>query len=138
MTDKSTNTDARGHALKFLYQCEIDKLYYFSDSHFNSFFSYFEIKEPVKKFAKHLVEGTFSKLNEIDQILGETSKKWTLDRMSIVDRSLLRLCTFELMDQKTPKKVVINEGVELAKTFGSENSGGFVNGILDTIAKKMG
>ena len=135
MSNTNPNSEARSHALKFLYQCEIDKLYFFSDSHFNSFFSYFEIKDQVKRQAKILVEGVFSEIETVDSQIAATSKRWSLDRMSIIDRSILRLGTYELLKNTAPIKVVINECIELAKTFGAENSSGFVNGILDTIAK---
>jgi N utilization substance protein B len=123
--------------MKFLYQCESEKLYYFSESHFNSFFSYFEVGIDVKAIAKILCEGSFAKLGEIDQLISATSQRWSLDRMPAIDRTILRLATYELLELGTPTKVVLNEAVELAKTYGTEHSGKFVNGLLDTLAQKL-
>ena len=123
--------------MKFLYQCDSEKLYHFSESHFNSFFSYFEASPAVKTVARVLCEGSFSRIEEIDQLITDTSKHWTLERMPTIDRTILRLAIYELLEPGTPTKVVLNEAVELAKTYGTENSGKFVNGLLDTLAQKL-
>ena len=130
-------TQAREFSLKFLYQCESEKLYHYSENHFNSFFSYFEAPEKVKAVAREYCEGTFAKLTEIDKLVGEVSEKWSLDRMAVIDRTILRLGTYELLESKTPTKVVLNEAVNLAKTYGTEHSGRFVNGLLDTLAVRL-
>ena len=72
---------------------------------------------------------------ELDQRIEATSHHWRVERMAKVDRNVLRLAVFELLFcPQTPRKVVLNEAVELAKTFGSEESGAFINGIIDKIA----
>jgi N utilization substance protein B len=137
VSDQRPETQARDFSMKFLYQCESEKLYYFSDSHFNSFFSYFEVTPAVKILARVLCEGAFARIEEIDQLISEASKRWTLDRMPTIDRTILRLATYELLESVTPTKVVLNEAVELAKTYGTEHSGKFVNGLLDTLAQRL-
>ena len=88
---------------------------------------------------KDLVEGVTSHLEELDVFIVRYSEHWRLERMTIVDRNLLRLAIFELLYQPhIPVKVVINEAVEMAKRFGSEASGGFVNGILDQVRMSVG
>ena len=88
---------------------------------------------------KDLAEGVTSHLEELDVFIVRYSEHWRLERMTIVDRNLLRLAIYELMYQpQIPVKVVINEAVEMAKRYGSEASGGFVNGILDQVRMSVG
>ncbi len=93
----------------------------------------------VKRYARDLVRSTLENLNEIDATLAEKAANWELRRMAAVDRNVLRLATAELLyfSQSVPFKVVIDEAVEIAKTYGTEDSGKFVNGILDSIHKKL-
>jgi N utilization substance protein B len=130
-------SEAREFSLKFLYQCESEKLYYFSDNHFNSFFSYFECPEATREKAEEICKGMLSDLKKIDALISETSIKWSISRMAVIDRTILRLSTYELLETKTPSKVILNEAVNLAKTYGTEHSGKFVNGLLDTLARKL-
>jgi N utilization substance protein B len=88
------------------------------------------------KFVKELVSGVMKHLKEIDEIIRKTAPHWPLEQMSIVDRNVLRIGIYELLfgDKKAvPPKVAINEAIELAKGFGGENSGKFVNGVLGTV-----
>lgn len=86
-------------------------------------------------YLQHLVREVASYLEELDALIVRYSEHWRLERMTLVDRNLLRLAAFELLFKKgrVPPKVVINEAIELAKRFGSEDSSAFVNGILDQI-----
>lgn len=77
-----------------------------------------------------------AKSAEIDAKIVEAAPSWPIDNLNKIDLAVLRLAIFELMDGKNPPKVIIDEAVELAKEFGSENSGSFVNGVLGTIFKK--
>lgn len=89
-------------------------------------------------FAKELLHGVVEHLADIDAVLGETAPEWPVDQIGTVDRSVLRLGIYELQFLKqVPPKVAINEAVELAKTFGGETSGKFVNGVLGTLYKKL-
>jgi N utilization substance protein B len=87
------------------------------------------------KFARELVEGVQAHRDEIDELIERHSHNWRLDRMSRIDRNVLRLGIFELKYRPDiPRKVSINEAVELGKNFGTEESSAFVNGLLDRVA----
>ncbi len=98
-----------------------------------------DVDPQAQTFARELVEAASAHTAEIDQLITSSSKNWRLDRMSRVDRNILRLGTAELLTFKeVPLKVVINEAVELAKRFGTAESSAFVNGVLDRIATAVG
>ncbi len=88
----------------------------------------------VSARAGRFASGVVEHLDEIDQLLGSVSTSWRVARMPVVDRNILRLATYELLFTDLSKAVVINEAVELAKTYSTANSGAFINGVLDTIA----
>jgi N utilization substance protein B len=89
------------------------------------------------EFCKSLALGVEANLQRIDDTIGTTSEHWTVSRMPMVDRSILRVATYELLySGETPASVAINEAVELAKTFGGEDSSKFVNGVLGRIAEQ--
>jgi N utilization substance protein B len=90
-------------------------------------------------FAERIVVGVMERREAIDALLGECSTNWKVARMAVVDRNILRMATFELrwMDD-IPPKVTLNEAIEIAKRYGSEDSGAFINGILDRIASLKG
>ena len=92
-----------------------------------------------RDFARALVAAAVEQAARVDELIGQASRNWRLDRMSRVDRNILRLGTTELISfADVPVKVVINEAVELAKRFGTAESPAFVNGILDRIAGLVG
>lgn len=95
------------------------------------------INEEEERFARELVTGFESKRADVDERIRAVSHHWRLERMTRVDRNILRLATIELMLEEVPVRVTLNEAVELAKRFGSEGSAGFVNGILDRIASDL-
>lgn len=96
-----------------------------------------ETKDSVKAFSLELVEGALARQEELDRRLAAVSQNWSVDRMGPVDRNILRLGAFELLyGPGTPAKVVINEAIELAKKFGTTQSGRFVNGVLDALRKQ--
>lgn len=86
-------------------------------------------------YARHLVDGVLANREAIDHVLARAAPAWPLDQMPPVDRNLLRLAIYELLfdNRRVPPKVAINEAVEIAKSFGSENSSRFVNGVLGTV-----
>ncbi|MBF5046359.1 transcription antitermination factor NusB [Aggregicoccus sp. 17bor-14] len=93
----------------------------------------------AQRFAQELVSGVVQNRTEIDRLIEEHSHNWRLDRMSRIDRNVLRLGIFELKYRPDiPKKVSLNEAVELGKNFGTEESSAFVNGLLDRIAVALG
>jgi N utilization substance protein B len=98
-----------------------------------------EVDGPAQTFARELVAAAVARGAELDELITSASKNWRIDRMSRVDRNILRLGACELLAfRDVPTKVVINEAVELAKRFGTAESSAFVNGVLDRIATAVG
>lgn len=94
-----------------------------------------------KAFARHLLEGIIAEQSQLDQLIEKAAPEWPIDQIAVIDRNVLRIGLYELLfsDYKEiPPKVAINEAIELAKTFGGENSGKFVNGVLGTIYRELG
>ena len=95
-----------------------------------------ELPPQVRDAAVSFCAGVIENRDAIDERIGRASTNWRVERMSTVDRSVLRLATYELITRSgTPTAVILNEAVELAKTFGSEKSAAFVNGVLDKLAR---
>lgn len=93
----------------------------------------------VLTFARWLVEGTWRERQRCDEILSEIAIEWSLTRMPPVDRNLLRLGVFELLEESaTPAEVIIDEAIELARIFAAEESPGFINGVLDKARQRLG
>lgn len=97
------------------------------------------VMEPVKddvdvEYVHRVLKGTVENLTEIDELITKAAPEWPLDQISVIDKSILRLAAYELLkDHDIPPKVAINEAVEIAKTFGGENSSKFINGVLGTL-----
>jgi len=93
-----------------------------------------EIGEDIREFARDLISGSIGHLEEIDNLIRRHSKNWKFERLSAVDKSILRLSVYALVHlPDIPVIVTINEGIELGKMYGGESSGQFINGILDAI-----
>ena len=93
--------------------------------------------EKLKEDALRYVRGIKENIERIDSVISSKLENWTLDRLSAVDRNVLRLGTYELLyEMDVPIEVTLDEMIELAKKYGTENSGRFVNGVLDRIAKE--
>jgi len=127
---------AREAALKILYMTDITKED--PDEALDLFWLEREVHPEVKGFTEELVFGTIHHLSEIDHLLRECSEHWSLDRMNVVDRNILRAAIFEIcfLDD-IPSNVTINEAIEIAKKFGTEDSAHFVNGILDRAKREV-
>jgi len=132
---------AREAALQMLYQWEVGRADVAEVVH-----SYWSIDRPgetplsdtLQAFASRLVTGTVSHVEEIDPLIVASAEHWRLSRMAIVDRLILRLAVHEFLhDPDTPKKVVINEALELARTYSSDDAVKFVNGLLDGIKRRL-
>jgi len=94
-----------------------------------------------KEYIKKTIDGVFEKREQIDKIIEKCAPEWPIDQITAVDRNILRLGIYELLfaDRKeVPPKVAINEAIEIAKNFGGDSSGKFVNGVLGTIYKEIG
>lgn len=97
-----------------------------------------KVDPEARRFALDLAQGVSEHQADIDKLIETHSHNWRLDRMARVDRSVLRLATYELLFRADiPKKVTINEAVELGKRFGAEDSSAFINGLLDRIATHL-
>jgi N utilization substance protein B len=127
---------AREYALKILYMIDIRK-----EPHqkiMEEFWENVGEKEKIKKFANEIVNGVIEKIKEIDKIISGASLNWDIERMSFIDRNILRIGTYEIFFRNDiPKVVSINEGVEISKKYGDEDSPKFINGILHKIKEKF-
>jgi len=123
---------SREFALQVLYQLDITKQDVIKT--LTQFQDHFSGNEERDDFMERLVLGVLEHCQEIDQLIEKYSENWRLDRMNIIDRAILRMATFELLYcEEIPPKVTLNEAIDLGKRFGSEDSGSFINGILDRI-----
>lgn len=90
-----------------------------------------------KEFIQEIINGITKNLKQIDRIIGQSAPEWPVEQIAVIDKTILRIAVYELIFKKeVPPKVVINEAVELAKSYGSENSSKFVNGVLGTLFRK--
>ena len=127
--------DAREAAFKILYQvdiqkCDIQKI-------LNTYYEENVVTDDDKKYIDEVTIGTFSNLQSIDETIIKGLKSWTLNRISKVDKAILRLAVYEIFYREDiPERVSIFEAVELVKKFDSPKAGGFVNGILRGIIRK--
>jgi N utilization substance protein B len=97
-------------------------------------YEHFQVPESLREFVEQLVVGTLKNLVTLDPLLEKHAAHWRIARMSLVDRSLLRMAAYEMVILKeVPPSVVIDEAIELAKEFGNEESPAFINGILDSV-----
>src|SRR5213594_4289202 len=130
---------AREYALQMLFQWDIthDSVEQIASTFFNGASDKEETPD-IAEFARLLVTRTVEHVEEIDALIQRHAEHWRLDRMATVDRNLLRLVTQEfLFDKETPKTVVINEAIEIARRFSTQESPQFINGILDSIKKEL-
>jgi N utilization substance protein B len=125
-------TAGREAALKILYEHELRKES--AEELLREYFEENEAGSEIRKFTELLVKGTLERLEAIDSILRKYADNWDLKRMAVIDRNILRFSVFELVFlEDIPPKVTINEAVNIAKKYSQEQSGKFVNGILDKI-----
>lgn len=123
---------AREIALQVLYQ--LDASQERAKEVLDLYWENFEPTPKAREFCQRLVEGVGQNQGQIDRLIEENSENWTLKRMAMVDRNILRLAAFELLQcPDIPFKATLNEAIELAKKFGADDSGSFINGILDKI-----
>ena len=130
-----SRTNARKNAFYLIFQHDFVGMEGMDEAKENFFAeSEEEVTETDKKFIDTLVNGTFENIEKIDEIIGSVAKGWTIERMPKVDLAILRMAVYELKFGSTPTKVAINEAVELAKKYSSDNAPSFVNGVLGKIA----
>jgi N utilization substance protein B len=127
---------AREIALQVLYG--LDYLKISSEEAVRLFWESFKASRESEEFSSLLINGAWNNRQEIDDLIGSCSENWSVARMSRVDRSILRLAVYELLHcHDIPPKVTINEAIDLGKVYGSENSGSFINGILDALYAEL-
>jgi N utilization substance protein B len=131
---------AREMALQVLYQWEIGRIEI--DVAIDTFFTLQTPGGPpapaLQAFASDLARDTVARLDHIDRLIAETAERWRPERMAVIDRLILRMAIAEMLrDQSVPAAVLINEALELARTFSTEDGVKFVNGMLDAVRKKV-
>jgi N utilization substance protein B len=127
---------SREFALQVLYQLNITKQE--AITALTRFQEHFSPNEEADEFLKRLVLGVLEHCQEFDRLIEQYSENWRLDRITMVDRNILRMALFELLYcEEIPPKVTINEAIDLGKRYGSEDSGSFINGILDRIQNEV-
>jgi N utilization substance protein B len=125
---------AREYALQILFQFDITHKREGLTEHF---WAERKVIPTVRSYADCLVEGVLDHLDEIDRLIQEYTQHWSLERIAIVDRNVLRFAIYEILyREEIPAKVTINEAIEITKKYGDQSSGAFVNGILDRIVKE--
>jgi len=125
---------ARELALKMLYQTEVDSDA--SGAGLERYLNIFPYQDDIVAYTRFLLSGVKQELAALDRCIEEASENWKISRITYVDKSILRVGIFEMLySEEVPPKVAIDEALELAKKFGSEDSKDFINGILDRILK---
>jgi N utilization substance protein B len=122
---------ARQYALQMLFQWEVGRQEPRRIE--EGFWRIARAEKNTRAFANSLFEGVVKNAQELDALVTAHTDNWRLERLAVIDRAILRLGVYELRSGTTPRKVVVNEAVELAKTFSAEEAAGFVNGVLDSV-----
>lgn len=131
-----TRRKARELAVQLLYQHDLAKVD--PEEGMRLFWEYFPVDMEAREFCTQLVLGTLDRLAVIDDLLSEASENWSLNRMSVVDRNILRLATYELVDRpEIPPSVSLNEAIEIAKKYSSPDAAVFINGVLDRVKRTV-
>ena len=131
----SLRTKSREFAMQMLFQWDM------SQQDLNKleakFWKSAKAADQTRAFANELFEGAAKDAAALDELIGKHAENWRFERLAAIDRAILRLGIHEMRGAETPPKVVLNEAVELAKRFSSEESGAFVNGVLDAFHKSL-
>jgi N utilization substance protein B len=134
---------AREWALQFLYQFDVRQTEYDEDD-LELFWSQLQLSpslpkerdfEAGKAYADELIHGVVENKDKFDEMISKLSSNWALDRIAVVDRNILRMGIFEILNTDVPAEAVINEAVEISKAFAEKDSPSFINGILDQVYK---
>src|ERR1700733_14517187 len=131
----SLRRKSREYALQMLFQWEMGKQE--PSKIEDGFWKNAKAQKSTRDFANQLFESAAARAEELDPIISAHAQNWRLERIAAIDRAILRLALCEIRTTSTPAKVIINEAVELAKKFSSEEAAPFINGILDSAAKSF-
>jgi len=127
---------AREYALQMLFQIDVTDAS--PDDVFHDFWNRHRVDADTREFSETLVLGVHRDRDTLDGFIRECAVHWRIERMAVVDRNVLRMAVHELQAQPaTPPAVIIDEAIEVAKKFGSEDSGSFINGVLDAIRRRL-
>jgi len=126
---------SREYALQVLFQCDLNDDA--PEDVLETFWGDQQATAEVRQFAEALVHGVIGQGETIDERIRRASDRWRLERMAVVDRNVLRLGVYELGNEESPPAVVIDEAIEVAKRFGSGDSGKFIHAILDSVRAEL-
>jgi N utilization substance protein B len=132
---------AREAAVQMLYQWEVGKVAMFEVS--QTFWTYAPLESAplsaeLRGFATRLASGVAGAVSDLDPLIAQAAENWRIERMNVLDRLILRLAVYEfLFEPGTPAKVIINEALELARTFSTDDSVRFINGVLDAVRRSL-
>ena len=132
---------AREAAVQMLYQWEVGKVPMFEVG--QTFWTYAPVEsEPLsddlRAFATRLATGVAGTFSDLDPLIAQAAENWRIERMNVLDRLILRLAVYEFVHEpETPAKVIINEALELARTFSTDDSVRFINGVLDAVRRSL-
>jgi N utilization substance protein B len=138
--DITARRRARAAALQMLYQSEVGRASAPEaiETYWPAHDADAEVPQQLREFANALVRGTLDRVKEIDAVLSAHAQNWRVERMAVIDRLILRLAVYEfLAEANTPPRVVINEALELARSYSGEEAVAFVNGVLDAVRKEL-
>ena len=130
-----TRRKSRELALQVLFQTDVGEI--LLEDAIKNFWKVEKTSPDIRDFALRLSRGVVDNITHIDEIIGKYAKNWKIGRINNIDRNILRIATYELLYcPDIPYKVAINEAIDIAKKYGTSESGKFVNGILDRVAKE--
>jgi transcription antitermination protein NusB len=139
---RESRHQAREAAVQMLYQWEIGRqsMLEVMQTYWTGGLSEDEpLSEPLRQFAAVLTNGVAATVEQIDPMIAQAAENWRIERMAVMDRIILRLAVYEFLHQpETPARVIINEALELARTFSTDEAVPFINGILDGIRRTLG
>jgi transcription antitermination protein NusB len=138
MSESASMYHERQHArrliMQYLFQCESERIGYFSETALSSFMQHYAARgHPEVVFIRSILRYLFEHRMDIDRRIVACLQNWNLKRLARTDRCVLRMAVAEILLEISPKRVVINEAIDIAREFGTEQSSRFVNGVLDKI-----
>ena len=131
----SLRTKSREFAMQMLFQWDMSQQDFVKLE--TKFWKSAKAADKTREFANRLFEGAAKEVTVLDAVIVKHADNWRFERLAAIDRAILRLAIHEMNCKDTPAKVVLNEAVEMAKKFSSEESGSFVNGVLDAVHKSL-
>jgi N utilization substance protein B len=131
-----TRRKARELAVQLLFQQDLARID--PEEAMSLFWEHYPVNMEIREFCTQLVLGTLDRLTIIDELLSAASENWSLTRMSVVDRNILRLATYELLDRPDiPPSVSLNEAIDIAKKYSTPDAAVFINGVLDRVKRMV-